>query len=88
MLLFILTVAVCLAAFILDINDRSTDVYPNDDTIIRLYGEAHGSHEYYDIELVLWKSCYEKGYRNLFLDYSEIGIKLIFCFITDHYAAL
>ena len=65
---FVLTAAVCLAAFILDINDRSTDVYPNDDTIIRLYGEAHGSQEYYDIELELWKSCYEEGYRNLFLE--------------------
>ena len=64
----ILTAAVCLVALILDINDSSKDVYPNDDTMIRLYGEAHGYQEYYDIELKLWKECYDEGFRNLFLE--------------------
>ena len=57
-----------LVGFVLVISDRPTDVYPNDDTMIRLYGEAHGSKEYYDIESDLWKECYKDGYRNLFVE--------------------
>ena len=29
--------------FVLDMNDKTADVYPDDNTLIRLYGEAHGA---------------------------------------------
>ncbi len=60
-----ITVAVSL---ILNAADKSTDVYPDADTKIRLYGEAHGAKVYYDIEFELWRDCYDKGYRNLFVE--------------------
>ena len=60
-----ITVAV---SFMLNAMDKSTDVYPDEDTQIRLYGEAHGSKLYYDIEFEHWKECYDKGYRNLFVE--------------------
>ena len=37
--------------------DSRKDIYPDDDTRIRLYGEAHGKKVYYDIEFELWKEC-------------------------------
>lgn len=48
--------------------DRTTDVYPEDSTKIRLYGEAHGIKEYYDAELESWKERYDEGYRSLFVE--------------------
>ena len=54
--------------FILDMNDKTADVYPDDNTFIRLYGEAHGAKMYYDIELDLWKDYYAEGYRDLFVE--------------------
>ena len=57
-----------LLGFIWERIDRKTDVYPGADTIIRLYGEAHGSGEYYEIELGLWKDCYAAGDRALFVE--------------------
>ena len=56
------------AGFVLDAGDKSTDVYPDQDTQVRLYGEAHGSKIYYDIEFEHWKECYDRGYRNLFVE--------------------
>lgn len=53
---------------ILTASERRTDVYPDENTAIMLYGEAHGSKNYYDIELGLWKDCYEKGCRALFVE--------------------
>ena len=48
--------------------DKTSDVYPKEDTKIRLYGESHGSKTYYDIELKLWKECYKQGDRALFIE--------------------
>ena len=56
------------AGFILDMNDKTADVYPDDNTLIRLYGEAHGAKMYYDIELDLWKDYYAEGCRDLFVE--------------------
>lgn len=57
-----------ITTIVLTLSDRSTDVYPNDSTRINLYGEAHGSKTYYDIEFNLWKEYYGQGYRDLFLE--------------------
>ena len=55
-----------ITSLVLSAMDKSSDVYPTEDTKIRLYGESHGSKLYYDIELELWKEYYGKGYRALF----------------------
>ena len=57
-----------ISSVILSALDRPDDVYPNDDTMVRLYGEAHGYKPYYDIEFRLWKECYDQGWRNLFVE--------------------
>lgn len=57
-----------IAGFILAAADKTDDVYPTEDTMIRLYGEAHGYKPYYEIELELWKERYALGYRNLFME--------------------
>ena len=57
-----------MSGFLLSASERRNDVFPNDDTKIRLYGEAHGSKVYYDIEIELWKACYDEGYRALFVE--------------------
>ena len=67
-LAFTLLIVVVAISFVLTIRDRDNDVYPDADTMIRLYGEAHGSKVYYDIEYQLWKDCYEEGDRNLFVE--------------------
>ena len=65
---FIILAALIITSVVLTITDNKRDVYPDNDTKIRLYGEAHGSKTYYDIEFDLWKGCYEEGYRNLFVE--------------------
>ena len=65
---FTALVIVVLAGLILPALDRKTDVYPGEDTKIRLYGEAHGVKTYYDIEINLWKNYYDDGYRALFVE--------------------
>ena len=65
---FIVLAALLAAGFILTDLDHRDDVYPSDSTMIRLYGEAHGVKEYYDIESELWKGYYDEGYRNLFVE--------------------
>ena len=57
-----------LGGFVLVRLDRHTDTFPDGNTDIRLYGEAHGCREYYDIELELWQGCYAEGDRNLFVE--------------------
>ncbi len=57
-----------IVGFLLVNADKPTDVYPTDDTVISLYGEAHGSKTYYDIELSLWEEQYADGARNLFCE--------------------
>ena len=61
-------IAVIAASFILGGFDKTDDIYPTDDTQIRLYGESHGKKAYYDKELALWKECYDDGCRDLFVE--------------------
>jgi len=65
---FSLLIIVVTVGFSLSILDSRKDVYPDENTKIRLYGEAHGLKEYYDIEFELWKDCYDEGYRALFVE--------------------
>ena len=53
---------------LLDHFDQTTDVFPNENTVISLYGEAHGFKRYYDIEFEAWSKYYDEGYRNLFVE--------------------
>ena len=63
----LIVVIITAAGFVLDMNDKTADVYPDDNTLIRLYGEAHGAKMYYDIEFDLWKGYYDDGFRDLFV---------------------
>ena len=65
---FSLLILVVIVGFSLSILDSRKDVYPDENTNIRLYGEAHGKKAYYDIEFELWKECYDEGYRALFIE--------------------
>ena len=65
---FSMLAIVVIFGFSLSALDSRKDVYPDDDTRIRLYGEAHGKKVYYDIEFELWKECYDEGYRALFIE--------------------
>lgn len=56
------------AGLLLDHFDQTTDVFPNENTVISLYGEAHGFKRYYDIEFEAWSKYYDEGYRNLFVE--------------------
>ncbi len=61
-------IIVVILSFTLSALDRAQDVYPDENTKIALYGEAHGLKAYYDIEFKLWKEYYDKGYRALFVE--------------------
>ena len=65
---FSLLIIVVIVGFSLSILDSRKDVYPDENTNIRLYGEAHGLKEYYDIEFESWKAYYDEGYRALFVE--------------------
>ena len=65
---FSLLILVVTVGFSFSALDSGKDVYPDENTKIRLYGEAHGLKEYYDIEFELWKECYAEGYRALFIE--------------------
>lgn len=65
---FLILAAITVAGFYLDVRDQSTDVYPNENTTIMLYGEVHGDKAYYDAEFTLWKGYYEDGCRDLFVE--------------------
>ena len=67
-LVSVLFIVTCLCISVLDRMDRASDVFPDDKTLIRLYGEAHGAKVYYDIEYQLWKENYDRGSRSLFLE--------------------
>ena len=75
--------AVVLGAFFLSKNDNASDVYPNENTKIRLYGEAHGSKLYYDLELELWKECYDKGERALFVELPYYSAEFLNIWMRD-----
>ena len=66
---FTIVITVVVASAILSYHDYKRDVYPTEDTKIRLYGESHGFKSYYDVEYDQWKEYYDEGYRNLFLEY-------------------
>lgn len=80
---FILLFAVCFVAIIFDLNDGSTDVYPNESTKIMLYGESHGAKEYYDVELKLWQGCYEDGCRDLFVELPYYSAEFLNIWMTE-----
>ena len=65
---FLILAAITVAGFYLDVRDQSTDVYPNENTAIMLYGEVHGEEAYYDAEVSLWKKYYDDGCHNLFVE--------------------
>ena len=63
----LLGITIALSA-VLTFLDRTADVYSDDNTKIKLLGEAHGEKVYYDIEFVEWKNCYDEGCRDLFVE--------------------
>ena len=65
---FAFVIILVLTGFILDQMDQTTDVFPNEDSMINLYGETHGYKKFYDIELTEWNKFYDEGCRNLFLE--------------------
>ncbi len=65
---FSVLVIVVVLGFSMSALDSAHDVFPDENTKIRLYGEAHGLKEYYDIEFELWKEYYDEGYRALFVE--------------------
>lgn len=65
---FMELVAIVIVGLGLSALDNPGDVYPGENTKIRLYGESHGAKAYYDIEFVEWKKCYDEGYRALFVE--------------------
>lgn len=65
---FALLAILMLTGFLLVRSDRPADIFPNENTTVNLYGEAHGYREYYDLELRQWKEYYAQGCRNLFVE--------------------
>lgn len=59
---------VILSGMILSYKDHAIDVFPTEETKIRIYGEYHGAETYYDTEYKLWKGYYDEGYRDLFIE--------------------
>ena len=59
---------VVIASLVLSAFSKPSDVYPTENTKIRLYGETHGLKSFYNAELDLWKDRYSNGYRALFLE--------------------
>ena len=57
-----------LVGAVMTVLDRPEDLYPDGETDVMLYGEAHGFREYYEIELSLWEKCYREGDRDLFVE--------------------
>ena len=57
-----------LTGLILDKADQTADVFPNESTMIYLYGEAHGYKRCYDAELAQWRALYDEGCRHLFVE--------------------
>ena len=54
-LAFGIVLILVVTGFILDKSDQTTDVFPNENTMISLYGEEHGHKKCYDIELKEWR---------------------------------
>ena len=65
---FSLLVIICVVGITLTVADKGTDVYPNENTKIFLYGEMHGYKEYYDAEFEEWRKLYDEGCRNFFIE--------------------
>ena len=54
-LAFGIIIIIVAAALVMDALEPTTDVFPNDSTMISLYGEAHGYKKCYDAELEEWR---------------------------------
>lgn len=71
-LVFVIIICAAFAIEILnaiDVNSSAEKNYiPTGSANIHLYGEQHGSIDYYNKELEIWKSYYDKGNRDLFLE--------------------
>lgn len=65
---FALLVIICVVGIVLTATDKGTDVYPDENTKIFLYGEMHGQKEYYEAELDEWRKLYDEGCRNFFIE--------------------
>ncbi len=65
---FTILLFLVIAGFVFSSTDRKDDIYPDEDTLIMLYGEAHGAKVYYDLELELWEKNYAEGCRSLFVE--------------------
>ena len=63
----LMTVSILVGA-VMTLLDRPTDTFPNENTMIQLYGETHGVDVYYQMELKTWQDCYAEGQRNLFVE--------------------
>lgn len=85
---FTLLFVISLVSVILDLNDKSNDIYPTSNTKIMLYGESHGSKEYYDAELELWQGFYENGLRDLFLELPYYSAEFLNVWMKDDTNAL
>lgn len=74
---FGLVLAAALTGLILDRTEQSADVLPNENTRIYLYGEAHGYKKCYDAELEEWRSFYDEGCRDLFVELPYYSAELL-----------
>ena len=72
--LLALAVMLCAALSILD---APHDIFPNENTAIELYGEAHGVKEYYDLEFDIWNKLYNEGCRKLFIELPYFGAEFL-----------
>lgn len=65
---FGIVLVLVLTGLILDRTDQIADVIPGENSMICLYGEAHGYKKCYDVELEEWRKFYADGCRNLFVE--------------------
>ena len=74
---FGIVLVLVLTGLILDKSDQTADVFPNENTMICLYGEAHGYKKCYDAELEEWRKFYDEGCRNLFVELPYYSAELL-----------
>ena len=67
-LAFGIVIIIVTSALAMDALEPTTDVFPNERTMISLYGETHGYKKCYDTELEEWRRFYDEGCRNLFME--------------------
>lgn len=76
-LAFGIVLILVVVGIVLDALDQSTDVLPNENTVINLYGETHGYERCYEIELEEWGKYYSDGCRNLFVELPYYSAELL-----------